>query len=715
VRGAGTAAPPPPPPGTLAPVAASDTLAMTGTTPSFSAAQLLANDTGSGISLVAVSRPASAAARSPAPVRSCSRPARRDDRQFHLRITDTFGQTALGVVNVTRVASVTVPNVVNTTQSAAQAAILAAGLTNGAVTNANSATVAAGSVISESPAAGTSARRALVTLVVSLGPALVTVPNVVNATQATAQAAILAAGLTNGAVTNASSATVAAGSVISESPAAGTSVAAGSAVTLVVSLGPALVTVPNVVNATQATAQAAILAAGLTNGAVTNANSATVAAGSVISENPAAGTLVSPGSAVALVVSLGPAAATPTVDATASSDGTGARTTPAFSTTVAGDVLVALVGSDGPTTGANTQTMTITGGGLTWTRVQRAATSRGVSEIWTATAAAVLTNVTVTSTQSVTVVLGAPVNQSIVVVAFKNASAIGATTAASATSTNATASLVPQATGSVVYGVGNDFDRAVARTVGAGQTKIHEFLAPTGDTFWMQSLNATTTAGSSVTLNATAAGAADQWNLAIVEIKRSTLRGGSRGDPPRIFQSGDPMERTTVDILLVGEQTMFREGLRRVFEDEPGFTVVGDVSRAGQAVRAIADVMPDIVIVGLSGLPLARTMQTLQELAAAGHHARTILVTTTPTIDHADVVRARQLGVSGILLSDTSPQVLFDSVRSVAAGRCWFGRGPVDDLADGRRYAGPLDEAAFGSLMRELEIADASCVSGPAH
>ena len=89
-----------------------------------------------------------------------------------------------------------------------------------------------------------------------------------------------------------------------------------------------------------------------------------------------------------------------------------------------------------------------------------------------------------------------------------------------AASTNAIASLVPQATGSVVYGVGNDFDRAVTRTVGAGQTKIHEFLAPTGDTFWMQSLNATTTAGTSVTLNATAAGVADQWNFAIVEIKR---------------------------------------------------------------------------------------------------------------------------------------------------------------------------------------------------
>jgi len=203
-----------------------------------------------------------------------------------------------------------------------------------------------------------------------------------------------------------------------------------------------------------------------------------------------------------------------------SSDGTGARTV-ALNTTAAGDVLIALIGSDGPTTGANNQNITVSGAGLTWTRVQRAATSRGVAEIWTATAPAVLTNAAITSTQSVTTVLGAPVNQSLMVFAFANASAVGATTAASGVSTNATATLVTQAAGSLVFGVGNDFDRAVARTVGAGQTKLHEFLAPTGDTFWMQRLNAASTAaGQSITLNATAAGAADQWNLSIVEIKR---------------------------------------------------------------------------------------------------------------------------------------------------------------------------------------------------
>jgi hypothetical protein len=74
---------------------------------------------------------------------------------------------------------------------------------------------------------------------------------------------------------------------------------------------PAPVAVPNVVGSTQADAQAAIAAAGLTAGPVTSSYSATVAAGLVISQTPAAGSSALPGTAVSIEVSLGPAPAVP--------------------------------------------------------------------------------------------------------------------------------------------------------------------------------------------------------------------------------------------------------------------------------------------------------------------------------------------------------------------------------------------------------------------
>jgi uncharacterized repeat protein (TIGR03806 family) len=133
------------------------------------------------------------------------------------------------------------------------------------------------------------------------------VPNVVGQTQVTATSAITGAGLNVGTVTTNSSATVAAGNVISQNPAAGAIVAPASTVDIVVSSGPAAqVTVPNVVGQTQAAASTAITNAGLRVGTVTNAASTTVPSGNVISQTPTSGATVAANSVVNLMVSSGP-------------------------------------------------------------------------------------------------------------------------------------------------------------------------------------------------------------------------------------------------------------------------------------------------------------------------------------------------------------------------------------------------------------------------
>jgi beta-lactam-binding protein with PASTA domain len=142
----------------------------------------------------------------------------------------------------------------------------------------------------------------------------VTVPNVVNQTQAAATTSLTGAGLAIGTVTQQSNATVPAGRVSSQNPAAGVGVVAGSAVNLVVSTGPVpvpgptMVTVPNVVNQTQAAATTAIQGVQLLVGTISQRSSTTVAAGNVISQSPAAGSSLASGSAVSLVVSTGPVA-----------------------------------------------------------------------------------------------------------------------------------------------------------------------------------------------------------------------------------------------------------------------------------------------------------------------------------------------------------------------------------------------------------------------
>ena len=97
----------------------------------------------------------------------------------------------------------------------------------------------------------------------------------------------------------------------------------------------------------------------------------------------------------------------------------------AVTTTTPGVRLVAFVGADGPTATPNTQAATVSGGGLTWTRVRQQRARFGVAEIWTANAPAVLTNASITSTLAVGGT-AAGLNQQLTVIGFTNVSAVGA-------------------------------------------------------------------------------------------------------------------------------------------------------------------------------------------------------------------------------------------------------------------------------------------------
>jgi beta-lactam-binding protein with PASTA domain len=198
---------------------------------------------------------------------------------------------------------VAVPNVTGQTQANAQQAILASGLSVGAVEQGSSATVPAGSVMGQNPAAEAMVPPGTpVDLFVSQGPQPVAVPDVVGRTQSDAEATITGSGFTVGAVTQVWSASVLTGSVAGQDPAAGTVMIPGSQVGLVVSRGPQPVAVPNTVGMTQADAQAAVTAVGLTVGAVTQEYSGTVPEDTVLSQNPAAETLLPPGAPVSLVL-----------------------------------------------------------------------------------------------------------------------------------------------------------------------------------------------------------------------------------------------------------------------------------------------------------------------------------------------------------------------------------------------------------------------------
>lgn len=226
-----------------------------------------------------------------------------------------------------------------------------------------------------------------------------------------------------------------------------------------------------------------------------------------------------------------------------SSSVTNAVQTPSFSTAAGSELLLAFIATD-YVGGANTTVTGVSGAGLTWTLVLRTNAQRGTAEIWRAFSTSALSSVTVTAT------LSQSVAASVTVMSFtgvdttgtNGSGAIGATSSTNASSGGPSATLQTTRNNSWVLGVGNDYDNAIARTVGTGQTLVHQNLSFVNDTYWVQRQNNVTPAsGTSVTINDTAP-TSDRYNLSIVEVLAAATGGGS---PPSVSMTA-PAPNATV-------------------------------------------------------------------------------------------------------------------------------------------------------------------------
>lgn len=172
----------------------------------------------------------------------------------------------------------------------------------------------------------------------------------------------------------------------------------------------------------------------------------------------------------------------------------------------------------------------------------------------------------------------------------------------------------------------------------------------------------------------------------------------------------------SIRILIADDHPIFRDGLRRLLEAEPGLRVAGEAADGTEAVKLASQLKPDILLLDLA-MPHLPGLETLRELATLSSPVRTILLTAA--IEKEQIVEALQLGARGVVLKESATQILLKSIRSVMAGQYWVGRESVSDLVKALRdlMPGPRAggrEKSFGLTPRELEIVSA-IVSGYAN
>lgn len=156
-----------------------------------------------------------------------------------------------------------------------------------------------------------------------------------------------------------------------------------------------------------------------------------------------------------------------------------------------------------------------------------------------------------------------------------------------------------------------------------------------------------------------------------------------------------------IRLMLADDHPIVLQGLKLLFEGQPGFDVVAACASGDEAIDAAMRTAPDVAVLDLrmgasNGLDVVRTL--------ARRHARCRFVILTAVMRDEEVSEAVKLGVSGLVLKESSPDSLVECVREVAAGGQWIRHESfVSALAGAvRAQAEPSPQSTL--TPRELEI-----------
>lgn len=124
-----------------------------------------------------------------------------------------------------------------------------------------------------------------------------------------------------------------------------------------------------------------------------------------------------------------------------------------------------------------------------------------------------------------------------------------------------------------------------------------------------------------------------------------------------------------INILLVDDHKIVRDGLRSLLEKEPGIKVVGEASSGREAVRFVNELTPDVVILDI-GMPDLNGIDATRQMKAK-IPAMKILALSMHS-DKRFVARMFAAGASGYLLKDCAFEELARAIRTVAQDQTYL-------------------------------------------
>ncbi|GAA0368014.1 response regulator [Bacillus horti] len=165
-----------------------------------------------------------------------------------------------------------------------------------------------------------------------------------------------------------------------------------------------------------------------------------------------------------------------------------------------------------------------------------------------------------------------------------------------------------------------------------------------------------------------------------------------------------------VNILLVDDHKIFREGVKRILEMEACFNIVGEGSDGFEALSLVEALRPDILLLDIN-MPNMNGVEAMEQIVSSSPETKVIILSIHD--EEAYVYKTLQSGANGYLLKEMDIDSLIEAVKVVSSGGAYihpkvtgklideFRRIKVEQEVEAERYS---EQGSGAMLLDEYTI-----------
>jgi DNA-binding NarL/FixJ family response regulator len=165
-----------------------------------------------------------------------------------------------------------------------------------------------------------------------------------------------------------------------------------------------------------------------------------------------------------------------------------------------------------------------------------------------------------------------------------------------------------------------------------------------------------------------------------------------------------PSKEKKIRVLLAEDHILVRQGFRRILEDDPGISVVGEARTGLEAIDQCKELKPDVVVMDLS-MPDLGGLEATAEILKANPQIKILILSMYS--NEAYVRKAFELGAKGYILKNAIEVDLTRAVMALAEGQAYFSPGVSHIVLESMKagtFQGTSQDPYEKLTLREKEV-----------